>query len=243
MIVNYNAAGWEVITQRAHGILAAQLAAHWSVKERPERWTETLMAIAEHDDAEVELDGEELLTETGGPLNFSMKEVDLDYCKQLFQMAITKSQYIALLTSMHIEFLYGRYKKESAGVEAFLSEQTRLRTIWRKALQLDKEKSGRIYDLMQWCDACSLLITQRQMPPEKRGIEISCHPKKKHFELVQTDDQSLTIHPWPFEDTTLTVRYESRQLTQLQFSNSAAFRKAFYEAPVTDNIWILSKTH
>jgi hypothetical protein len=74
MIVNYTPDGWEVITQRSHGLLAMQLGMEWKQAARPQRWAETLLAIAEHDDAEVELDGEHLLTPRGGPLNFDMKQ-------------------------------------------------------------------------------------------------------------------------------------------------------------------------
>ncbi len=35
MIVNYTEIGWEIILQRAHGSLAAQIAAHWKKEERP----------------------------------------------------------------------------------------------------------------------------------------------------------------------------------------------------------------
>jgi hypothetical protein len=35
MIVNYKETGWEVITQRSHGILAAQIALQWQQKQRP----------------------------------------------------------------------------------------------------------------------------------------------------------------------------------------------------------------
>src|SRR3954469_25116193 len=112
MIVNYTQSGWEVITQRAHGLVAAQVAMHWKMKERPERWLETLMAIAEHDDAEVELDGENLLTEAGGPLNFSMKGFDGQHCREMAMLTITKSRYIALPVSMHLEFLHRKQAKE-----------------------------------------------------------------------------------------------------------------------------------
>jgi hypothetical protein len=105
MILTYKQDGWYVVTQRAHGILAAQLCANWRVKDRPERWTETLLAIAEHDDAEVELDGENLITPTGGPLNFDMKVFDLSHYEKLSMLTLTRNRYIALLTSLHIEFL------------------------------------------------------------------------------------------------------------------------------------------
>src|SRR4051794_8176184 len=108
MIVTYRQNGWEVITQRAHGILAAQIGFNWKVRQRPDRWCETLLAIAEHDDAEMELSGEQLITESGGPLDYSMKTFDLEHCERVAAFSITKSRYIALLTSMHMEFLYGR---------------------------------------------------------------------------------------------------------------------------------------
>ena len=44
MIVNYTDRGWEIISQRAHGLLAAQAAMAWRVKDRPERWTETVLS-------------------------------------------------------------------------------------------------------------------------------------------------------------------------------------------------------
>lgn len=43
MIVNYTAEGWEIITQRAHGLLAAQIADHWQHHIRTDRWVETFV--------------------------------------------------------------------------------------------------------------------------------------------------------------------------------------------------------
>ena len=68
MIVNYTEQGWEIITQRAHGLLAVQIAMQWRIKDRPERWVETLIAIADHDDAQTELEDDDLLTPQGGPV-------------------------------------------------------------------------------------------------------------------------------------------------------------------------------
>ena len=87
--------------QRAHGTLAAKLAAEWKIMNRPERWLETLMAVAEHDDAETEMDGETLITPDGGPLNYSMKKFDAAHCSKLPGLSIIKSSYTALLTSIN----------------------------------------------------------------------------------------------------------------------------------------------
>src|ERR1700712_2416275 len=134
MIVVYRDKGWEIFTQRAHGILAAHIAMNWKVSRRPDRWLETLLAVAEHDDAENELDGEELLTPTGGPLNFSMKTFNLDHCRRLTMMSAAKSRYIALLTSLHMEFLYRKDAHTDKQAYHFLEEQKELRANLAKQL-------------------------------------------------------------------------------------------------------------
>src|SRR5947209_10326774 len=98
----------------------------WKIQERSKRWLESLLAIAEHDDAEVELDGENLLTEAGGPLNFAMKTFDLVHSQRLSMLTITKSRYIALLASMHMQFLHSNEAKENKVAKQFLEEQKRL---------------------------------------------------------------------------------------------------------------------
>ena len=241
MIVTYKEDGWHVVTQRSHGILAAQIASNWRLKDRPERWTETLLAIAEHDDAEVELDGENLVTPTGGPLNFDMKEFDLAHYEKLFLLMLTKNRYIALLTSMHIEFLNRTAASDNIKCKNFLKKQAALRDKWRKALQITEAESLRIYNLMEWCDAFSLLLCQCNLPPEKRKLEISTGPDKKLYYLAQADDETLTVEPWPFEDKKFNISFEYRIIKQLQFASSADFRKAFLKAPVKEQVWKLSK--
>ncbi len=241
MVVNYKNTGWEVITQRAHGVLAAQVAMHWKEKERPERWMETLIAIADHDEAEVELDGENLLTETGGPLNFSMKQFDEKHCEQMAMLTITKSRYIALLVSMHMDFLYRKEEKQNSRLHKFLEHQRKLRSSWEKELGLEKEQAERIYYLLEWADAFSLLLCQQQVQPQQRGIEISTGPDGKIYQLIQLEDGVLTVDPWPFEPDKFTLTCESREIEQLHFSSSAEFRKAFIEATVKEQVWHIAK--
>lgn len=241
MIVNYTENGWDVITQRAHGILAAQIAFQWKKKNRPQRWMETLLAIAEHDDAETELDGEELLTVSGGPLNFSMKHFELQHCKKLAMLTITKSRYIALLTSLHMDFLYRKDEAGDKAAYAFLEEQGKLRTQWRKELGIEEDEIKKIYSFLEWCDALSLILCQRQIQPEKRAIEVSTGPDQVMHHLLQVNEKALTVDPWPFEDNAFTLYFESRLIHQLQFNDSAAFRQAFIEAPVSETSWVLQK--
>lgn len=241
MIVNYKETGWEVITQRAHGLLAAQLALHWKVSERPERWVETLLAIAEHDDAQVELDGEDLVTETGGPLNFAMKQFDLQHCKKLSMLTITKSRYISLLVSMHMDFLHREEEKINPEAHHFLEEQRKLQAEWRTGLGISKKEAERIYYLLEWCDAFSLLLCQHLLQPEKRGIEISTGPDGESYQLFEVSKGVLTVDPWPYEVDRFTVSFESREIKQLKFESSAEFRKAFNTAEVKEHAWEIKK--
>ncbi|CAA9480479.1 MAG: hypothetical protein AVDCRST_MAG96-985 [uncultured Segetibacter sp.] len=242
MIVNYTEGGWEIITQRAHGLLAAQLAMHWKLDERPERWTETLLAIAEHDDAEVELEGENLLTRQGGPLNFAMRNFELEHCERLSRFSITKSRYIALLTSVHMEFLYKKEEKTNEQARRFLEEQRKLQEGWRYELQLEKEAVEKIYSFLEWCDAFSLLICQQEVQPEHRAIEISQGPHGDTYQLYQVDNNKLTTEPWPFEPASFKVYFESRLISQLQFGDTAEFRQAFHKAKINETVWELVKS-
>src|SRR5688572_3906673 len=108
MIVNYTEKGWEIITQRAHGLLAGKFCFQLSAQFRTKFWLETIAATIGHDDAFNELEEDDiLLNEQGGPINYKMRDFEEAKCDKLMNMALTKSRYIALLTSRHIQFLYG----------------------------------------------------------------------------------------------------------------------------------------
>ncbi len=241
MIVNYSEQGWEIITQRAHGILAAEIGLQWKKNERPERWLETLLVIAEHDDAENEMDGENLLTASGGPLNYSMKTFDLAHCEKLQRMTVTKSRYIRLLSSMHMEFLYGKECKSNKEARTFLSQQKKLRAKLAREISLKNTDLEKTYDFMEWCDAFSLLLCENQVQPEKRMTEISTGPDKRPYQVFTIKQNELSVDPWPFEPVAFTLQFEKRVLTDLLFKSSADFRSRFLTAPVTVSSWTIRK--
>ena len=61
------------------------------------------------------------------------------------------------------------------------------------------------------------------------------------YYLVQTDNDILTVEPWPFEDKKFNISFEFRIIKQLQFTSSADFRKAFLKAPVEEKLWKLQR--
>jgi hypothetical protein len=230
MIVNYTEPGWEIITQRAHGLLAAEIAVHWSHVVRTARWTETLLAIAEHDDAQIELEKEDLLTEQGGPVDFKMKHFEPGHCARTMQASLSKSRYIALLCSMHLEFVFGKYPASAI----FMKEMVVQRRQWRRELGISLAQAQKDYDLLEWCDALSLLLCQRENQPEEREIEVS-----RGYGMIQPGENQLSIDPWPFEEKCFELAFEYRLLPQLTFKSPAEFRRGFLEAPVKVRKWQL----
>lgn len=241
MIVTYTDKGWEIITQRAHGLLAAQVAFHWRSSDRTSRWVETVLAIGEHDDAQIELERNDLLTELGGPFNFDMRSFDLEHCRRTLDFSISKSRYIALLSAMHIIFVYGKQREHNVQAAALMEEIELLIKGWRKELSITRKQAQKDYDLLEWCDAFSLLVCQHENQPEARGIEISKGPDRIEYKLFQRQPGKLTVEPWPFEEHSFEVYFESRLIPQLQFRDSKEFKEAFHKARAKEMTWVVEK--
>jgi hypothetical protein len=237
MIVNYTQTGWEIVSQRNHGLLAAQICAHWKISQRPFRWIDTLIATAEHDDANNEMEKEELLELHGGPMNFQMVAFETGYCENLLNKALTKGRYVGLLIARHIQFLYG----ELPEAKSYCDNLQKQEKDWLKICGAKKEDLDASYRLLEFCDAFSLLLCQNHIPPEQRTTEISNGPDGSVYNLRQDDYQRLVVSPWPFEPEEFKVHYEKRIFDQLAYADTEAFRKAFKEAPVTTVEWIIAK--
>lgn len=227
MIVNYTSSGWEIISQRAHGLLAAAIANAWQHKVRTRRWVETMIAIAEHDDAQIELERQDLLTDQGGPVDFSMKKMEYGHCLDTMTRAYNKSTYIALLSSMHLQFLCEGSAGDDEGIVRFIKEQKVQRTNWLKTIGLTVEELEHDYRLLEWCDALSLLLCKHQCPPEGRSVEISVGPDNKSHQLKALNQQDLTVEPWPFEEQHIEFYYEYCLLTQLTYNNAEDFKQNY----------------
>jgi hypothetical protein len=228
MIVNYSYSGWQIITQRSHGLLAAQICAHWKKDNQPKRWVETLMATAEHDDVFNELDNENLINARGGPIDFKDTGFEQALSQKLIDMAETKSAYTVLLLSRHIQFVHGSDPKASTFIKKIKQKEPQ----WIKTAACSKAEITQGYELLEFCDAFSLLITQQLIQPEHRKIEISNGPDGTAYQM-HASGSGLVVSPWPFEISSFYVSDESRSLAQLSFPSSSAFREAFKQAEVT----------
>lgn len=228
MIVNYTENGWEVITQRSHGLLAAQICARWQKANQPERWMETLIATAEHDDVYNEFEIEDLLTAAGGPKDYSLTKFQINTAARLMDMAVSKSRFVALLIARHINFVHGN-DPEGKKYCAELKKQERL---WFQEAKTTKNEIKAAYELLEFCDALSLLICQRMIQPEGRKIEISNGPDGRSYSLFSGSENELIVDAWPFEEPSFKLNYEYRIIDQLVFKTVDEFRNAIRNSPV-----------
>jgi len=140
-----------------------------------------------------------------------------------------------------MEFLYRKDASTNKEAFQFLKNQKKLCSTLQMKLGMKTEELKGIYALLQLSDAFSLLLCQEQIPPENRWVEISKGPNHLSYQFSQFADGVLIVDPWPFEQKSFTVYFESRCLKKLEFSDSAEFRKAFIDSSVKETIWEIRK--
>jgi hypothetical protein len=246
MIVTMTNEGWDVIHQPAHALLAAKLAYHWKQNERSPFWLELLTTIAQHDNQQRGLEGDIYLTSTGAPKGFTVSsgEGDVDSLEQpreVLHQARYQGQYVSLLTSMHVHTLYESKRGSAKALDKFLAEIEAQQKEWRKSLGISVKQAKADYALLLWCDRCSLILCQDEIPEAGRRLEVQRGTKNiRHF-LWQRDDKTIGVEAWPFEEEKFSVDVEVQQLKQLRFENEAALRRALQEARVEFRSWMFKK--
>jgi hypothetical protein len=241
MIVNTDPKGWEVIHQRAHGVLAMKIAGAWRKEWHPARWIETLLATAEHDDGQEDWTGTNHLNEAGAPLDFTHKPFKMVQLKRITELSQHKGRWIALLISMHMSYLYESMRGKTKELDEFLDGQKENQEKWRKSLKVSLQETQRAYDLMQWCDRFSLILCRNELPEGERFLEISAGPDGTTYTVVQRPDKTVSVHPWPFEQEKFELSVEASYLDQLSFKNDQELLHALKQSTIEDKTWILCK--
>ena len=246
MIVISHQKGWKIINQRSHGLLAAMLAFQYDIDLPNEIMVPTLIAIAEHDDGVEETSENRNLTDAGAPRHFQVsadsEKSDLKQQLNVMEISSSKSQINALLTSMHMKFLYQDNKSgQDKKLDSFLKEQEKYRKDILKDLDIDKKFADRLYRFVEWCDAFSLLICMDKIQEEGRKMEISQSPDGVMSQTFYKGPNEITVEPWPFKTSNFKVFYEYKILEQLKFNSIEEFNKICKEAPVQREEFILSK--
>ena len=241
MIVNQQQDGWEVIYHRGHALLAAKLASHWQQQDRPERLIETIAAIFNHDDLEREWEGNHL-GPSGAPLDFTLNDtIEVNKLRRLVEGAFYRGRWVALLTSMHIRFLFELMREQNAELAAFLDEQDMLEKQLRGELKINKAEAEQAYAFMQCCDRLSLILTRQELPERERALEISKGPDGTRYDIMQRNDGSITITPWPFVQSSFTVDVEATYLTQVSFESNEMLTDALKQGEIRTLEWLFRK--
>lgn len=228
MIVLSHTKGWKIITQRSHGLLAAMIAYQYAIDLPNDIIVPTLIAIAEHDDGVAETKQNKNLTEAGAPRHFLVpdgsEKTDLKQYRNVMELSTSKSQLNALLTSMHLDFILGGEKEVAdKDLTAFLKDQTRNRAAILKHLDIDKKYADRLYRLVEWCDAFSLLICMDKIQPEGRKMDVSESPDGDVNQTFYKSENVIGVAPWVFKRDTFEVFYEYRIVEQLEFKSLEEF--------------------
>lgn len=228
MIVTSHNEGWKITTQRSHGLLAAMLAFQFEIDLPNEIMVPTLVTIAEHDDGVAETKERKNLTDAGAPRHFLVQDgavkTDLKQYQNVMELATSKSQINALLTSMHLDFLFSDHVYgNDKNMDSFLKDQEKNRKELINNLNFDNQFAKRLYRLVQWCDAFSLLICMDKIQAEGRKMEVSENPDGVINQVFYKENNVITVAPWPFKNDRFTVFYEYKIIEQLKFTSIEEF--------------------
>jgi hypothetical protein len=243
MIVNSLKEGWEIIYQRSHANLAAILIAAWQRKDQVPRWTELIVATAQHDDQEMFWKETNHLTDIGAPLDFAEAELDTTriHAQLVIDNAYRQGVWIALLISMHASFLYEPRRGEDAKLDEFLDLQRDVQESWRKLLGYSKKEIETAYAFLSWADRMSLILCRRELPERERELDVAPGPDGKMTRVMQREDGTIVVRPWIFEEDDLRVSIEVRRLSQLKFKSEAELQRALDDAEIEISEWHFRK--
>jgi hypothetical protein len=246
MIVLQNQKGWKIVTQRSHGLLAAMIAYQYNIDLPVEIMVPVLVAIAEHDDGLNETLTHHNLTDVGAPRNFTVDDgsnkKDLTQLLNLMESGSSKSQLNGLLSSLHLKFLYDDdRKKTDKGLDDFLKNQEQYRITVLKNLNIKEKFAAKLYRLLEWSDAFSLLICLDKIQHRGRKMEISKSLNGNMNTVYYNTNEDICVEPWPFSIPSFKVFYEYKILEQLQFNTIEEFNEACKAAKVEQAVFTLQQ--
>lgn len=240
MICNEIDGGWEIIFQRAHALLAADLLAPLREDLRPAPWPRVLQATAQHDHGWQEWEPGGRLAEDGTPRHFTAAALD-DVAAQshsAVQCAWHQNRWIALLVARHLDHLHAHRRGQSEALDAFLDEEAQWRRTWRAALGVSREEEDRAYAPLRWADAFSLALCCRQLGGG--SADLSPGPTgEESSRAARAKEGAVTVRPWPYAQARVTVTVDAYRLARRAFESHDALIAALAEAEVVPRAWTL----
>lgn len=243
MIVRPHPAGWRISLHPAHGLLAAELYRRLPPDPQGVPRTATFVAVADHDDHQLDFETGHYLTAAGAPQDFTFMAMDDEQrsrqAEALLEGVRRKSRWIGRLVGRHYRFLYEgqdvdkRLAKVLADIDAFESH-TRIEDGEPDAAQLETT-----YGRMRFCDRLSLILCGEELPALGRRVEINDGLGSASFAWQDPETEVVHVDPWPFVEESFGVAVESYVLEQLSFASSAALGKALATARPEVRHWRL----
>lgn len=221
--------GWEIVFQRNHALLAAQMLVPWQGSPRPEPWLELCNACAHHDHGWNELDGDARVDDRGQPVDFLHTPLDrtLAMSRRNLRSASAVSQWCAILVARHAEYLYS--SKNDPETDAYLAEVKAHRRQQMEKIGASDERVETLYELLQWADSLSLLVC---CPPSDFTRSLPLKAAGRNYQATRIGTDRWTLNPWPYAEAHLELHYETRTLAGSSFADDEELGRALREAPV-----------
>lgn len=231
MIVNDLESHFEIIFQRAHGLLAAKIASHLKASFWPgdKLKLETLVAIADHDDGRKGWAGDFHINEKGHPKSYQEFTFDYDQAVRISHTAACKSTWVALLISKHLEELYKNVDEIKA--KNFIAEQRSRQKLFLGQISMDAKEAGNYYSILKWSDELSLRICQNKLPCKDQKEYLAILPHVEDTFLTNNKGEYMHL-PWVFDRHPLTIEVEYRNIPHRIYKNDDDLRSTLNQAQV-----------
>lgn len=246
MIVNITKDGLHIIYHAAHGLLAGKIANFILEKYRPSPWFETLVAVTEHDDRQLNFSEKNYLSDLGMPTDFTEENETVNQVIKRMRRVInhtnSKSSWSRLLVSYHLEFLYGELRHKSKRINVFFSKEEAQRSNILQLYSSTEAQAKRDYQFLRFCDRLSLILCKDETPDLGRTIEINTSINNIKFLIKKAEEEQLTIEPWIFNENSFELSVEERYIKTTHFQSSTDFEQTLMHTKPTLKKWLLIKT-
>jgi hypothetical protein len=206
MIVRERPDSFLLFGQHEHGLMAGEFARRWGggAGRGPEPFGSTVYAVANHDAAWREHDGEVLWNEEKDRpysfMDYPLRQ-KLPAQKRGIDQVEAHDPYAGCLCSMHYaRFLLGAERREEVAFRE--GELERQRGLEEGMSEEERENLERNFQFLRVCDGLSLFLCLNEPgggedpPPYPGGFAFD----GTRFRLVWEDDRTLSLDPNPFSE-------------------------------------------
>ncbi|MBI0537218.1 DUF3891 family protein [Roseomonas sp. KE2513] len=231
-----------LIPQPSHALLSGQMMAAWGAPgfARPDPAPEVILAAGQHDIAWLSWETAPTLDpETGLPHAFTALGAAVHAPMWARGVELARAAWglwPALLISLHGTRIYTQYMdpeslppKDEAAIDRNAAKEDELQADWIAKLGATAEQVERNSALVAVTDALSLALCFAD--PDKAGEAPMEDGSTRKMKLVRQAQSRWSLDPWPFRESTLTLRCEAIRLpASTRWTDEEAMRRDLREA-------------